>query len=142
MKRITFFCLLLLSVSFWATGTTFTKTVKLNKKIGDTFTITPYIDGISQPTSQSYSLSENSAFSVSSITQETGTDIYGYIYRKIKYQLTALKAGVFTFIVTQYHPGWQQVNPDPTTYIITYIITVTDPNAVVYAKHKFKSVGL
>lgn len=124
MKRITLICLLLLTLSFGAMGGTSTIRKSKTMTVGSNITVSPCIDGNVFPTSQSWTLSDNSAFTIVPISGGSGTDTWGNIWWRVDYKLTAIKTGTYTFTVKMYNPGWvQSPGNEHTTYVI-YTITV------------------
>ena len=126
MKRITFICLLLLSVSFVAMGGTpsvYTRDISMT--VGENITLRPYEIGFDKSEYDTYELSDPEAFTVSQ-GYHSNTQ-WGVYLRQFFYNLTALKKGTFTFTVTQYHTAtWSGTDE---TAIIIYTITVNGINA-------------
>lgn len=119
MKRITFFCLLLFSVSLMAGA----KTTTINKtmNLGSTIQVKPYQDSqaylFGQIHTEQTSVSDNSIISVTSYQESTNP-------LHLSYYITAVNPGYATFTVTQHVSGLSE------EYIVIYVIHVIDPNNI------------
>ncbi len=119
MKRITFFCLLLLSASLMAEART--TTINKTMNLGSTIQVKPYQDSqaylFGQIHTEQTSVSDNSIISVTSYQESTNPLHFSYY-------ITAVNPGYATFTVTQHVYGLSE------EYIVIYVIHVIDPNNI------------
>lgn len=122
MKRITLICLLLLSVTFGAMGgTPYVFTREITMTIGEEIQIKPYEVGLIQSYTETYEVSDPTAFSISRGWHYESNWPSGY--RQYTYYVRALKKGTYTLTINQYRP-----NPEQNA-IVVYTITVNGIDA-------------
>lgn len=122
MKRITLICLLLLSVTFGAMGgTPYVFTREITMTIGEEIQIKPYEVGLIQSYTETYEVSDPTAFSISRGWYYESNWPSGY--RQYTYYVRALKKGTYTLTINQYRP-----NPEQNA-IVVYTITVNGIDA-------------